>query len=143
MNLTSEEILGGNVAGIHTNDSPFIGYQNLQCECSPAHFYESNPNRSAIAKVEIPTGSTIIRPRRYGCIPSRFLRTNQLKIISINEANKPFSELMPSSCRCYSDYIGDDKYVYKTDDIINSEKFNNNPNIENTYGLYFFGTPRQ
>lgn len=138
-------------SGIHNVDKPITGYKKIKCTCEVSILlsFLRNPKipkiettTFAIAELEIPKGSTIIRSEfsstdsdgnvtKYA---SRKLRTDRAILKKI-ENNSFFSK--KENCVCYS--IFDKNFKYKLGEEHKPERpFDSRIDTECVSGIHFF-----
>ncbi len=125
--LSYDDFLLGKKEGVYIVENPIIGYKKIKCDIEKTLFFENqNINCFAIAQLEIPIGSTIIRPKfcynNHYYIPtyiSSKLRTDiaivkNIDIINPSEQNSLLSMLFKTKITYYSLFDDDYKYeIYK------------------------------
>lgn len=116
--LNQKELFEGMKAGDHLVENQIEGYKKIKCLCANNNFFGlfSEPSEfNAIAKLQIPIGSTIIRPlelkyNRFYYIMDN-LRTDKAIVKDIElqspNSNEKYNQ---SKCKCYQSNNPMNKY---------------------------------
>lgn len=123
--LTFNELINGEYAGIHIVDKPIRGYKKIKCCCS-----KSNIESDAIAHLEIPAESLIVRPYLdFYDVGSEKLRADTAIVLKIDS---PIN-----NCKCYSYY--DSQFAYNQGEIhYPDQQFELDLHEEYGAGIYFY-----
>ena len=134
--LTREELLSRKMVGTHVTESPLTGDKKVWCHC-PHPKYGFMKGNDAIAKVEIPTGSTIIRPRGnnmdYPNVPNNKLRADQMKVTCLSTID---GKQLGDDCECAS--LWTPIFKYKNGEMHYPNEFDRNVQKDCSNGLHFF-----
>lgn len=148
--ISRNELVGGNIVGVHKVEEPVVGFKKIICRCQNepiwtifgmvdmGPLFGPNGDIEAVATVEIPTGSSIVRSNtKYG-VPSNKLRTDKMKVNDIETTSRRFLPNLLSrttNCECFSYH--DRNFIYKKNDI-HTSNLCTNLYEECEPGLHFF-----
>ena len=157
--ITREEFNSGKVTGIHTVEEPIKGFKRVDCACS-FFFNKKTKTVEAIAELEMPTASTIVRSYRtliddngssHDYVNDK-VRTDRAIVKNIEPRDKDFVKKIKTAdmnfifnrmfnsiddCDCYSMYNRKFKYK-KGQEVTPKHKFNDDTTVECTSGIHFF-----
>lgn len=158
--LSREEFLSGDNAGLHTVEGEsIVGFKKIKCECNSNKLWQwlTNQNTetqiiSAVAKVEIPDGATIVRPAiqtssryigEYEEVSNK-LRTDKLIVKEIKAIETMNKLRNLSNCSCSSFFLSnvmprEKSYYYRVGKVHKPrEPLDKNVTEQCTSGLHFF-----
>ncbi|ANB50443.1 hypothetical protein [Powai lake megavirus] len=116
------------VSGVYQTSRPKIGYKKIYCS---KYRDALSIEFSAIAELEIPTNSTIVKTK------TSKLRTNQAVVKSIKSISD--DAIIDETCVCYS--IWDNSFMYRTGEIVSPRgELNMDPDNACGSGINFFNS---
>ena len=89
--LNRNELFNEVSQGYHVAESPIKGYRKLACYCPIIPVFD------AVAEIEIPTGSKIIKPSSGGKFVYQQMEASQMKVNDIKNMN---GKSVHSECEC-------------------------------------------
>jgi len=151
--LTEQELLNREKGGRYIVYKPLTGFKKIHCECIKTNWFRFTQKyyTTAIAKLEIPHGATIIRyqsPSFYfystkfktDCVSTE-LRTDKAIVKNIDTA-EDLPKYSEEECECYSFHDPDFKYNVG-DSIKPTKPLNTNMEEVCASGIHFFFSKKE